>query len=474
MKASLTQATNRKTQIAFLLVFLLAVSLRLSLALVNREAYDDHMPVIELMLNSDRLPLKEDCQECFQPKLYYFVVASLLKSLSIADPEAAIVTAQLVNVLASAIALWVIWLLLRQVTAIADTPKLLAFGLVALNPNLVAINVMATNDTFVISLSTIAFFYAYQFIKNRKSLNLTLTIVFSVLTVLSKTNGIITPIAIATTLFLESIAHRNFLFSWGKGTLFYLSTYIISVFALIVLNPLGQYLQNYQLYGSPLALNMDPQPWPYFFEKTKTARPGITSIQDGFLTFKYIDLLSDPQINLENKDYPAHRTSYWTMLYGRANFIQHTPWPPSWITHDRNIRWLGRIMYSLALLPTTLLIVGAGLEATRLLRSFLDTQSLAAIPFGAGLFLISFLGALGFGIAYALRYRIFTVLKAIFIYPALPSFAILFVVGLQSVSLQINKKTPRLMRLLNASMFLLLGFYTLDIILLFTQLAFPK
>lgn len=47
--------TGRKSSLIFLAIFLLSLSLRLSLALVNREANDDHLEVADRILATHTL-----------------------------------------------------------------------------------------------------------------------------------------------------------------------------------------------------------------------------------------------------------------------------------------------------------------------------------------------------------------------------------------------------------------------------------
>ena len=172
-------------------------------------------------------------------------------------------------------------------------------------------------------------------------------------------------------------------------------------------------------------MNIDRQPLPDFFVQTSAYRPGILSIQDGIFTFKFIDLLRYPRI--ENGDiYPPSRTSLWTQLYGRANSVHFDNWPESWSTTGDQGFALSRAIYILALLPTLLLLVGAAMEIFLFLKSLIkrDPELAAATHFG--LTALTFHGFVLFIILYALEYRDFSVMKAIFLYPAMLTFPLLF------------------------------------------------
>ena len=54
-----------------LLIFIIALLLRFSLAVYNTQANDNHFEVIDIILKENKIPEREDCWECFQPKLFH-------------------------------------------------------------------------------------------------------------------------------------------------------------------------------------------------------------------------------------------------------------------------------------------------------------------------------------------------------------------------------------------------------------------
>jgi hypothetical protein len=466
---------NKQNKIILFTIFALSILLRFSLAVVNREANDNHIEPINIIIQQGRLPVKEDCWECAHPKLFYSTIAMILKGFSITDTAQRIVTVQMINFLMSLVILWFLWLFIRSLDPADDHLKLLTFGLLALNPELVGINAQATNDTFVITFSIIALYFARQFIDQKQYRALILTILFSALAILSKTNGLITAFAIGLAILFEALARRNFSMKWGKSNLLMAMFYGLSVLTIVVLTPLSQYITNYQKYGSPLAFNsrIPVQPFPSLFEKTDTYKPGILSIQDGFFTFKFLELLIEPQGTTDNKNYPPHRTSFWTILYGRAHFVQYSQWPPSWVTSSTAIRRLGRIIYLFALLPTLMLVIGVITETRNLFNWIWKGAGAGIRPASAGVFLVAWISILIFCIALALQYRMFVHIKTIFVYPAILALAVFFIVGWNTFSAWFLGKRPWLNSLLRASMAILIGLYALDTFALFLQLQLP-
>lgn len=464
---------NKQSKIFFFIILALSIVIRFSLAVVNREANDDHMQSINFIIQQGRLPVKEDCFECAHPKLFYSVVAFVLKGFAISDPIQQIVTTQMINFLMSLVMLGVLWRFILSLDFADEHLKVLTFGLVALNPALVGINAQATNDTFVITFSMIAFYFARQFIEQKQYRHLLLTILFSVLSILTKTNGLITAFAIGMAFLLEALAERNFSLRWGKSNpVLMAGIYGVSVLAIVILSPISQYIRNYKAYKSPFAINMSvPLPaFPSFFEKTDIPKPGILSIQDGFFTFKFLGLLIEPQITVDNKHYPDHRTSFWTILYGRAHFVQYSQWPPTWETANTAIRRLGRSLYLFALLPTLALLLGGLVETKNLLRWLWKGPNVGSRPVSSGLFLVAWVSILAFAIALALQYRVFNNIKAIYIYPAIPAMSVLFIIGWNALEDWFLNKRPLIKPLLRVAIAILIGLYALDTIALFLQL----
>ncbi len=324
---------------------------------INRESNDDHFTVIQLILKTGRLPQKADCWECYQPKLFHYTAAKLLQLTGLANtnPGTMILAIELLNYTAGMITILVIGLFLYRLPAKAEYLKVLAFGLVALNPNLIGINSQATNDTFAILFSTLALYCTYAFLQKKRPVTFLLILLFTVLGICTKTNVWITAIAIFLALFFKAwIEKQEQVIMLRFTILFGLATLALSIF-----NPLNQYISNVRDYGSPILLNIDRQPLPDFFVQTTAYRPGILSIQDGIFTFKFIDLLNHPRIE-DGDIYPPNRTSLWTQLYGQAYSVYFDNWPPSWFTTGDQGFALSRAIYILALLPTLNLAGGRG------------------------------------------------------------------------------------------------------------------
>jgi hypothetical protein len=460
---------NQILNILFFSVALLSLSLQLALVRYNRQSNDNHMQVVQLMLASPRLPQLQDCWECFQPKMFHFTVTRVVQVLGLTTltPSGLSLIAEIINLLAGLVTLAIAWVFIAHLSVKSKWLRLLTFGLVALNPAIIGINSQATNDTFAILFSTLAIYSAYVFLQRKRITTFFLTILFTVLGIATKTNAWVTAIAIVITLFIQAFSKPERHIKAAT----YAIAFLIAVPILTVINPLTQYVANYETYGKPILMNIGTLPLPPLFEKTKyNDRGGILSIQDGFFTFKFANLLEHPRIEYDHDNYPPNRTSFWTMLYGSAHSASFSNYPPSWSTTGTQGFLLARGIFTLALLPTILLLVGAIMETFLVLRSIFKRDLIIVQTISYGLFALTFIGYISFAILYALFYQTFLVLKAIFIFPALLTFPFLFLRAVEPAYTFLSKRIKWSIYILNVDMIALLILYVIDIVMLITRI----
>jgi len=325
------------------------------------------MFVVRFIMLTNKLPKKDAGGESFQPKLYHYVVAKVAKEMGVRakDKNSLIVTGQMINFLAGTILLICVWIFIQRLSIGNQNIKLLTFAFVAFNPTLLGINGQATNDTFVILFSTLAIYSAYFFLKRESWVGFVAAIFFSTLAIVSKTNGWVTIIAIFLAILAKSVSEKMIL-KYG----FFAVSFLFAVATLAFYYPVTQYQYNYKKFGTPFLINMEKAPAPNMFTKTDIPKPGILSIQDGFFTFRFIELLKNPYIdNFVGLRHP-HRSSFWTMLYARAHTIRFNNWPPSWSGHSNLIFVNTRLILIFALIPTLIILMGAVLEGRNLIIGY--------------------------------------------------------------------------------------------------------
>jgi len=460
---------NKKYNIFLVIIFFGSILLRLGLANYNREANDFHMPVVRYIMKNNTLPEKSDCPECFQPKLFHYTIAKILGFMRldhIRDSDAQKVVAQLINFLVGISILVIAWIFVNKLSGLQTGAKILGFALLAFNPQLIGINSQVTNDTLLILFSSLAIFCAYFALAGGNLISFLFVVLFSVLAVITKTNGWVSVVAITITFFVR--------FSQSKiglaRNLFFAVSYPIFVVSLALLSPLSQYTQNYQRYGSPVTLNIDTQDPPLVFEKTYIHYAGILSIQDGFITFKFGNLLKAPVTPIRDKvSEESNRTSLWTRLYASANSVHFENYPPSWRITGQTTYWIYRGIFILALLPVAIMLIGAAMEIYGTIKGILTRNELLLNNVSYGLFSLLFVGHALFVILYAYEYRVYTVMKAIFTYPGLLALLVFFAKGSTLIFSRPQIKNQYVI-LAVILMIALLVFYILDVATLIFQL----
>jgi hypothetical protein len=447
-------------------VFAIGVLLRLYLAVVNREANDDHLSVIRIIAFQHHLPRLREAWEGFQPKLYHVSVAVLWHLSPWQSSTAQILIAQLVGCVASIATLFIIRhsLIRRGVT---PPIRLLAFALVALNPALIGLSAQATNDSFVIMFSTLALDRAIEFFRSGARRDYILMTAAVVLAALSKGNALVVFIAIVVTL-VHAIVQSQRIPALSRRQVVALTAAFVGVFVVFTVT-LGSYRSNWQDTGSPFSVNGDPAPMPHFIERTYVYRPGTTSVADTYFTFRFVDMLEHPFITNSRDVYPLHRTSLWSQLYGRAHVIQFAQHPPSWRNTSPLVLNISRLILVLALLPTALLLAGI-LRASAQVTTAVARRVSSRDTLDKELLVLTALGFIAFIILYTLRYRDFSTMKAEFLFPGLLAYVFIFADEIL-LAVATYARRPRVQQLGAYLIATLLTFYVVDVLILAVQLT---
>jgi hypothetical protein len=158
------------------------------------------------------------------------------------------------------------------------------------------------------------------------------------------------------------------------------------------------------------------------------------------------------------------------LLYAGAHSVHYADYPPTWSTEGEEGFTLSRLIFVFALLPTILLVAGALIEAILVIKDIAKHDLMDLRMRSFGLFALVFAGYLGFVGLYALLYRDFSFMKAIFLYPGLLAFPLFFSQAAERLYAALSRRIRWSLPLLNGSMFLLLGFYMLDVGTLISQI----
>ena len=463
-------------------VFVTGCALRVILSFLNQEANDDHMSIIRTIAFEDRVPGLRDDWQGYQPKLYHWTVALLLRLLApwVADSgDVQVRVANLVNC-AAGIALLLVARSWLKRSSLGPPTVLITFFFLVLNPRLVGIGSQATNDMFVILFGTLSLFWGVRFFDAMSWRALFGMCGFTALAVLSKGNGIVILLAHGC-VFAVVLVRRTGASAWPRMRLATAALLFVGVVVSAAAS-FGPYRDNYRDAGSPFAQNMKPPPLPHFFKKTTAYRPGIQSVASGIVTFRLGDMLREPSLvnrplhdlddptNYDASGYPLHQTSLWSQLYGRLHFVHFDRWPRSWQSDSVVVRWIGRAALVLGLVPTAVLLIGLVREGHRSVMALAERES--SVPAAGPLLLtIAAFGSLGFSIVFALTMRDFGFMKTIYVLPCLLGFAWCFAQGCEWLRVRTAPAGRGMPAWFTGNVMALCAVYFLDVVALIAGLA---
>jgi hypothetical protein len=413
---------NRYRRI-WVVVFVLAVGLRLGLALVNNgSANDDHLEVSRIILTTGSIPEPEDCWQCYHPKLFHYSMATLWKVLNINPWSWQHKLAQLINCAAGIITLLLLRRFMRNLP-FPDPVKLIVFALIALNPSLVAISIQPSNDAFIILFGTVMIYCIYRLLEQFRIKYLLLLVLFTALAGATKASALVLITGVIVVWSIKLVLDRSYQRPFSRWHIPALLIYV--VISLTSTLFLGEYYINYKKYDKPVVYNTPTGDVPHWYVKSDFRRPGVQSILEGYFTFRLIDMLKTPVVSNEDHVYPKHRTSVWSQLYGRSHFIYFENWPPGpWQTNNPAMWWTGRVALVLALLPLGLLLIGFW-KTFRVWPQWVFMRRDDFIKNGHEWILHAFMvGFILFIILFTLYGRDYSFMKVIYLFPGLLAFSI--------------------------------------------------
>jgi hypothetical protein len=268
---------------------------------------------------------------------------------------------------------------------------------------------------------------------------------------------------------IKILSNRNYRFSLKTGYLGGLICYL--AITIPTVGYFGEYYSYYKKYGKPIVITVPTGKIPHLYKKTSFFRPGVRSIVEGYFTFRIIDMIQHPIITNDKYSYPLHRTSVWSQLYGRANFIYFDDWPPGpWQCSDPKMMAVGRVILTLAFFPALIFLFGLFIDFRIWSALFLKRSIDFLKNSSEWIFHIFFLGYLIFIILFTAVGRDFSYMKMIYILPGVLTVLIPLLKGLDWVYKYILKNRI-IFLIFHAIIFALMVYYIIPIINLVTKLT---
>jgi hypothetical protein len=342
------------------------------------------------------------------------MASTLISLFGFSSGTPSVILAQLLNFIS---AVGLLWYAMRLMKTLFVNPQvqLLCFSLIALNPKLIGVQSMATNDAFVIFFSSASFCHLYFLTSQKRIHHAYAASAFAVLAALSKGNGLVMVVLVPIILVLLN-----------KSVLLHRSIQLtLTSWALVLF--LGPYAAHFIRNGNPFLIDKEIAPGAEFFAHSEHRRPGVRSIAEAYFTFRPLSLLAQPYNTNGIEITAAHRTSYWSQLHGAMWSIHFERHPALWVNEGVVALWFGRVLIFLGFIPLVLLARGSFLA----LRRLRDPCVLISVS-GAAAYL-------AFGVYYSMLYRDFACMKVIFVFPAVLCFFHLFGNGIPTLRSTVSR-----------------------------------
>lgn len=391
---------------------------------VNYKSNDDHVEVVQRIINGESIN-RYDCWECFQPGLMYNIHAGIAKLFGHSNRGWINAQLQWQNVFFSLLGLFILFVWLKNKN-ISPHFSLLIMSFWLVNPAFFGISFQATNDLLIIVIGMAIVFFVEQYYHQKKIFSALCALLLAVLAAYIKGLGIallLLTFAVVLFLIFQSRIRSHF----GLLVPMILGVYLLSFHS--------KYHEHYRVYGNPFVTNIEkPNPPPFREPDYKdTHRPGINSIETGFLRLPLKNFLEKPYNINSPKDYPIHRTSFWLQMYGSFYHSMFSMHPGTWQSKQPDMLHLVRATFVLGIVPLLLFVWGLLLSIKKVFKQFFTTTE-NRFAWGEIIHAVFCLGMLVFSIQYAITYRDYGCIKAIFLLPALLSFTWFFMVGLQQIT----------------------------------------
>lgn len=403
----------------FMFIFAICLLPRIVLVLVNKECNDDHMTPIMLWQESGSYPQTGDCWECFQPPLFYAVIKAIAEPFSINTWEGLYKLIQWFNLFISAGILWLILLLLQslKLSNLLWIASSLFWGL---NPELISIGALATNDTVLIFFG---FLVTWLMIKQWRNLSLkyelSLVILISLLAI-TKGNALVFATALFALFGLQLIRDKKLNIKLIARRI------LMGICMFVFIGHFGKFFEKHDKLGYAFTINQLKQNPPNLFEEDTIydGRKGVTTIANSFFRMHIISLLHTPYNLNGSIEYPLHRTSFWGQLFGQFSNYTFERYPASWVSQNNDNFNFSRINYLIHLPLFALMLWGIANALWRQLNTPLNIEIIHLVLVLAFTFFV---------MRYSYIYRDFSNMKVIFIYPSLFSIITLFTKTLKKI-----------------------------------------
>lgn len=410
---------------------------------INDQRNDDHIEPILRWEQEGHFPETHECWECFQPKFFYTVIKTANSFFKAGTDREVYLLLQLFNFLYAAMLLW---LILRFIESL-NLSKWTTIGLMlfwSLNPELISINVLASNDTLLFLLGFIIVYLTTKLVQHNSLKTELMLFVALIIAGVTKGNSLAFLGLYIGFVFLQIILRKAIGFKTISFKVLLALTLIVSyAFG-------GRYVEKYEAYGDPFKINVNKsQPAKFMgYDTSESIRYGVKDIRTALIDFPLLSLLKEPYNLNDWSNTQKHRQNIWTQYFGQFTNYMFECYPSKWASINNDYLNFARANIIVHLFLFGIFLYGCFLSLKRLSTSFYSIDLVHLVAVAA--FLI-------FGVIYALEYRDFSFMKVMFLYPVYLSLIYLFAQGIQKFKYQ---------RLINGLLFTAVILYQLNFLYL--------
>ena len=372
-------------------IWLAAILLRVGMAYVNppNNSFDDHLEVISHYAINGSRPHPSGCWECYQPPLYYWSSAKVHYLAYFVTDSLWLgwKSVQAANVVYSLAHLLIVWQVLQLVGATSKLSSIMAFSVIAFLPRDIYTAAFVSNDTMCVlwtGLSVLLYLRLTSSTRYTDSLACMAALSASVvLASWTKQSGLLALILLPpAALFIARAAAGG-----HRRSHVYAAAALAALSFALALADEGTRISDT---GIILASNQD------FFDWAQDQKPGDLSLVS-FADFKPRALWDEPVLS------PSTVASFWTELFARLWYDYEPKFlPSSEITHST-----ARAAYAAGLCVCLLWLTGFIRCVFQWIRA----------PWRLPV-LVLHIGFLAVPILQAIRFPVFSSMKATFILPA--------------------------------------------------------
>ena len=387
------------------------IALRLiTFIFLNPENSDAHSSVISFIAQQGRLPHSGDLDQAYQPPLYYLLTAPIYHF------STSFKIVQAFSLLLSILTLLVFFRLIYCCDLINNAKaRSYGFALVCFLPQFIAFQLFVSNDTLTIFLGACTIWCLHRFARSPGFWSISLLALVLALGLLTK----------ATFLSYLPVVGFAVLFMWKQRTHSVKRSLGLAFVFVLTLAVATSYkeIDNYRQYGRAFMSNIDFRPgWAIQQEQTYQ---GMWS----YVNVDLVTLLHSPSLSSSTK------SAYPLMLYATF-WYQHIPESSFIGSSHRPFTFLAEAIYLLAIVPTTVFVVGMGTltrNAPSLLRRFRLEH-----PGDCRAFMIStsvglLTANLGIMLAAVVRYHVWSIMQGRLLFPSFFGIVAAFAVGVERV-----------------------------------------